>query len=166
MRAFWDERYGGAEYMYGEEPNELLVQHAAELPRGRVLLLGEGEGRNAVYLAGLGYEVTALDQSEVGLAKARDLSARRGVVIQTVAADLAEYDLGTGWSAIVGVWCHLPSAIRQRVHAAVPGALIPGGAYFTVSYTPDQIPLGTGGPKDPDMLVTASDLERELPGLR
>lgn len=166
MKAFWDERYSGEDYVYGEAPNELLVSFAERLPPGPVLLLGEGEGRNAVFLAERGHEVTAVDQSAVGLAKAQALAGRRGVRIHTVEADLAEYELGAGWAAIVSVWCHLPSALRRRVHAAIPAALVPGGVFFCVAYTPDQIALGTGGPRDPDMLVTAVDLERELPGLR
>lgn len=166
MKAFWNERYGGEDYVYGEAPNELLVTFAGRLPPGPVLLIGEGEGRNAVFLAERGHEVTAVDQSAVGLAKAQALAGRRGVAIHTVEADLADYEPGVGWSAIVSVWCHLPSALRRQVHAAIPAALMPGGVYFCLAYTPAQIALGTGGPGDPDMLVTAADLEQELPGLR
>jgi SAM-dependent methyltransferase len=165
MKDFWNERYGGEDYVYGEAPNELLVDFAARIPPGPVLLLGEGEGRNAVFLAERGHEVTAVDQSAVGLAKAQALAGRRGVAIHTVEADLADYELGAGWSAIVSVWCHLPSGLRRQVHAAIPAALVPGGVFFCVAYTPAQIAFGTGGPRDPDMLVTAEDLSRELPGL-
>lgn len=165
MKEFWNERYGGEDYVYGEAPNELLVTFAGRLPPGPVLLIGEGEGRNAVFLAERGHEVTAVDQSVVGLAKAQALAGRRGVAIRTVEADLADYEPGVGWSAIVSVWCHLPSVLRRQVHAAIPAALAPGGVFFCVAYTPDQIALGTGGPRDPDMLLTAAALEQELPGL-
>ncbi len=166
MKAFWDGRYGEPGFFYGEEPNDFLVEVVDRLPPGRVLCLAEGEGRNAVYLALRGLVVTAVDQSEVGLAKALALAVRHGVTIETVVADLADYDVGTGWSAIVSVWCHVPSALRTKLHAAVEAGLAPGGVFVIVSYTPDQITLGTGGPKDPDMLLTASALRAELPGLR
>jgi SAM-dependent methyltransferase len=166
MKAFWDGRYGEPGFFYGEAPNDFLVEVAGRLPPGRVLCLGEGEGRNAVYLAQRGLVVTAVDQSAVGLAKAEALAARHGVTLETVVADLGDFDVGTGWSAIVSVWCHLPSELRTKLHAAVEAGLQPGGVFVIVSYTPDQITLGRSGPKDPDMLLTAARLKVELPGLR
>ena len=75
----WDERYSQPGFAYGTEPNEFLATAAYQIPAGPVLTLGEGEGRNAAYLAGLGHRVVAVDQSEVGLAKARRLAADRGL---------------------------------------------------------------------------------------
>lgn len=165
MSGFWDDRYAEDGFVYGEAPNDFLVEVVDRLPPGRVLCLGEGEGRNAVFLAQRGFAVTAVDQSAVGLAKAQALAARHGVQVTTEAADLADYDLGHGWSAIISVWCHLPSALRQRVHAAAVDALAPGGAFVVVAYTPDQLALGTGGPRDPDLLLSAAQAREELPGL-
>jgi SAM-dependent methyltransferase len=87
----WNEWYGKPGYVYGTDPNDFLVSVASRIPLGRVLCLGEGEGRNAVYLASLGHEVVAVDQSEVGLAKAEALATQKGVKIKTIAADLAEF---------------------------------------------------------------------------
>jgi len=72
--AFWNDRYRGDDYVYGTEPNEFLLSVAAEIPAGPVLCLAEGEGRNAIFLAGRGHAVTAIDQAEAGLAKARALA--------------------------------------------------------------------------------------------
>src|SRR5690606_2851304 len=85
-RTVWDERFAGDEYVYGKEPNDFLRAFAPRLPPppARILSLGEGEGRNAVHLARLGYQVTAVDASSVGLAKARRLAAERHVSINTV----------------------------------------------------------------------------------
>lgn len=91
----WDERYGAAGYAYGTEPNGFLAAKADLLPTGRLLCIGEGEGRNAVWLAGKGQEVTAVDASAVGLNKAQRLAAERGVRIATVHADLALDRAGT-----------------------------------------------------------------------
>ena len=84
----WDQRYAVGEYVYGTRPNDFLTSVVDRLPMGRVLCLAEGEGRNAVFLAEQGFEVTAVDSSAVGLAKARKLAGQRGVHIETVVADL------------------------------------------------------------------------------
>jgi SAM-dependent methyltransferase len=164
----WDERYSEAGFVYGTEPNDFLAEAGPRfIPAGgEVLSLGEGEGRNAAFLARRGFRVTALDQSPVGLAKARKLAQDSGVAIDTVVADLAAHDLGTArWDGIVSIWCHMPSALRRRVHRSVVAALRPGGAFVLEAYTPDQLQHRTGGPSDPDMLPTLRLLREELAGL-
>ena len=162
----WDERYSEPGFAYGTEPNEFLATAANQIPAGPVLTLGEGEGRNAAYLAGLGCRVVAVDQSEVGLAKARRLAADRGLKIETVCADLAGYPIEPGaWAGIVSIFCHLPRRIRLPLYATVVRGLRPGGALVLEAYTPNQIGRGTGGPKDPDMLMTLAGLREELAGL-
>ena len=133
-----------------------------------MLCLAEGEGRNAVFLAERGHEVTAVDASEVGLAHARDFAAKRGVAITTIAADLADFDLGRSqWSGIVSIWAHLPSAIRRPLHASCVEALRPGGALVLESYTPAHLQRpGRGGPPSEDLLMTPDALRDELHGLR
>lgn len=162
----WDEKYSAEDYVYGKEPNRFLEDHAAELPPGEVLSLAEGEGRNAVYLAGLGFRVTAVDHSRVGMAKAQRLAAEKGVEIETICADLADFELGEDrWSAIVSIFGHLPPEVRRRVYARIPAALKPGGILLLEAYTPDQMGRGTGGPRSVDLLVTAEMLREELAGL-
>jgi SAM-dependent methyltransferase len=162
----WDERYSQPGFAYGTEPNEFLAAAAGRIPVGRVLSLGEGEGRNAAFLAGLGHRVVAVDQSEVGLAKAKKLAAGRGLTIDTACADLAAFTIEPGaWAGIVSIFCHLPRRIRQPLHAAVVRGLRPGGVFVLEAYTPEQIGRGTGGPKDPDMLPTLAELTAELAGL-
>jgi len=163
----WDERYAPAAYFYGTEPNDFLREQATAIPSGgTVVCLGEGEGRNAVYLAGLGYDVLALDQSAVGLEKAGRLAAAKGVQIQSLVANLDGYRLDAArWDGIVSIWCHLPSAIRSSIHRQVVLGLKPGGVFLLEAYTPRQIPNGTGGPKDVDLLPTLAELRRDLAGL-
>jgi len=167
MPPIWDERYAPVDFFYGTEPNDFLREHAGRItPGGAVLSLGEGEGRNAAFLAAGGHRVLALDQSAVGLDKARRLAAARGLAIDTLAADLAEYRIEPGaWDAIVSIWCHLPSGLRRHVYAEVAAGLRPGGVFLLESYTPEQIRLGTGGPKNPDLMPTLAQLRMELPGL-
>jgi SAM-dependent methyltransferase len=162
----WDERYSAEEYAYGTEPNTFLTANFQHLPKGRVLSLAEGEGRNAVFLAQQGYDVTGVDGSEVGLAKAKALADSRGVAAHWVHADLADYELGVNaWDAIVSIFCPLPPAIRQALYRKVLAALKPGGVFLLEAYTPAQIQHGTGGGKSVELMQTAASLRAELPGL-
>ncbi len=162
----WDNRYAGAEYLYGTAPNDFVAEVALRVPPGPVLCLAEGEGRNAVYLAALGYVVTAVDQSAVALGKAKELAAARGVALETITADLADYSIAPGaWAGIVSVWAHVPPALRRRMHAQVARGLQPGGLFVLEAYTPAQLAFDTGGPRNVDMLMTAAQLRDELVGL-
>ncbi|MEP7284821.1 MAG: class I SAM-dependent methyltransferase [Chloroflexota bacterium] len=162
----WDARYSSKGYVYGTEPNEFLKQHVHRIPKGRVLSLAEGEGRNAVYVASQGYEVTGVDSSVVGLEKAQRLAHERSVQITTVVADLAQFQIEpNSWDAIISIFCHLPSAQRAEVHRRVVAGLRPGGCLLLEAYTPKQLAFKTGGPQDPDLLPDLESLKRELAGL-
>lgn len=162
----WDERYASPDYVYGTEPNDFLASVASRIPEGRVLSIADGEGRNGVYLATLGHEVTSVDASAVGLAKAQQLAASRGVYITTTVADLAEYPIAAGaWQGIVSIFCHLPPPLRRMVHADVVRGLAPGGVYVLEGYTLDQLRHGTGGPSSVDLLLTLEAVRAELAGL-
>ncbi|WP_374510383.1 class I SAM-dependent methyltransferase [Niveibacterium sp.] len=163
QHSFWDERYARPGYFYGTEPNDFLRAQAADMPIGEVLCIGEGEGRNALHLARLGHRVTAVDQSEVGMAKLRERAAAEQLAVNAVVADLAEFHFGAArWSAIVSIFCHLPSGLRASVHQRAAHALAPGGRLILEAYTPRQLAFGTGGPSDPDMLCEAAALRTEL----
>jgi len=163
---FWNDRYAAADHVYGEEPNAFVAEVAAHIPAGPVLCLAEGEGRNAVHLAKSGHLVTAVDQSEVGLAKARRLAAAHGVEITAVTADLGGYDIAPGaWAGIIATFAHLPPAVRRRIHRSVVAGLMPGGVFILEAYTPAQLAFDTGGPKAPELLMTLAGLREELSGL-
>lgn len=160
---FWNDRYTEPGFTYGLEPNEFLASMVSQIPFGPILSLGEGEGRNAVFLAKLGYEVTAVDHSVVGLEKVRRLAEENSVSVKTILADLAEFNIETDtWSAIVSIFCHLPSLIRIPLHASVVSGLVRGGLYILESFTPKQIGRDTGGPPDPEMMVSLEQLRTEL----
>lgn len=162
----WNQRYDMPGYFYGEEPNGFIAAHAHLIRPGPVLCLAEGEGRNAVFLAGRGHAVEAVDGSAVGMAKARQLAARRGVAIETHVADLANFTIKPDhWAGIVATFTHFPPALRRQVHAAVVAGLRPGGIYLLEAYTPAQLAHDTGGPRDPELLMQLEELRTELPGL-
>jgi hypothetical protein len=162
----WDERYGEEGFAYGTEPNDFLVEVVDQIPAGPVLCLAEGEGRNAVFLAGRGHSVLAIDQSAVGLDKARVLAARRHVPIETQVTDLAAFEFeARHFAGIVSIWAHLPPELRRKVHEQCVEALIPGGVMVLEAYTPAQVGRGTGGPPNPALCMTAEGLRAELTGL-
>jgi len=162
----WDERYADEEYVYGTEPNDFLKTHLDELPRGKILSLCEGEGRNAVYLARQGYEVTGVDSSSVGLEKAKKLAAREGVTISTELADMGDFRIEPeAWDGVVSIFCHIPPAMRSDLHRQVVAGLKPGGVLILEAYTPEQLAHGTGGPKIASLTMTADSLKSELEGL-
>jgi len=162
----WDERYSEAGFAYGTAPNEFLASIAGRIPQGKILSLAEGEGRNAVYLAALGYEVTGVDGSEVGLRKAVELAKERGVTIATIHADLSTFEIEPEkWNAIIACYCHVPSAIRLPLHRAVVRGLKPGGLFVLEAFSKEQLGYGTGGPQSLDMLMSLDELQQELAGL-
>jgi SAM-dependent methyltransferase len=162
MSQFWDQRYAGVDYAYGKEPNEFLVAEAARIPRGKVLCLAEGEGRNAVYLASLGHSVAALDFSQEGVRKTQALARERGVKVTSIHQDVMEADLGTGTcQGIVAIFAHFFRADRRVLAARIVKALAPRGVLIMESYRPEQVQLDTGGPKDLDLLPTLDELKQE-----
>ena len=166
MNEIWDARYAEPGYAYGERPNDFLAEVAERLPEGPVLCLGEGEGRNSVFLAERGHEVHALDSSVVGLDKARRLAEKRGVSIETIHADLASYVFDEDrWAAVVSIFCHLPPPLRERVHRAVSRALTPGGMVVLEGYTPEQLAFETGGPRTKELLYELAMLREDFADL-
>ncbi|MBT8355381.1 MAG: class I SAM-dependent methyltransferase, partial [Desulfofustis sp.] len=160
----WDERYSESGFAFGTEPNDFLVASVGLLqPGSRILCLAEGEGRNAVYLASLGHRVTAVDSSSVGLKKALLLAEKRGVSIDIVEADLENYHIPPGaFQAIISIFCHLPPAVRTRLHQKVFEGLTPGGIFILEGYAIKQIDNNTGGPRKIELLMDLEELKREL----
>jgi SAM-dependent methyltransferase len=163
----WEERFGRENFFYGESPNDFLRACAPLIPAGAaVLCIAEGEGRNAVFLAERGAYVTAVDFSEAGRAKALRLASQRGVELTYLVSPLQDFDFGVErWDAVVSIFAHLPSAIRQPVYHRLLRSLRRGGRFFIEAYTPAQLGHGTGGPKDLDMLSSCAILRSELPDL-
>jgi SAM-dependent methyltransferase len=166
MSDFWDQRFAAPGYKYGTRPNAWLQAQVPRLPPGaRVLLPGDGEGRNGVWLASLGHRVLSVDSSAVGLAKAQALAAERGVAIETRQADLADWlPPPAAFDAVVSIFVHLPSAQRRVVHRRLARALVPGGWLLIEAFHPRQLSRDSGGPRDPDMLCTLDALRDDWAG--
>jgi len=159
----WNERYSSNEYAYGTSPNDFLAEYQGSLPRGKILSLAEGEGRNAVFLAKCGYEVTAVDSSIVGLEKAQKLAKKNGVSIEYIHADLAEFKYGEDcWDGIISIFCPMPSTLRKAIYKKVEIGLRTGGVFLTESYTPKQPKYGTGGGDNIDTMQSKQSLIEEF----
>ncbi|WP_432454878.1 class I SAM-dependent methyltransferase [Agarivorans sp. QJM3NY_29] len=160
----WDKIYDTEEYVYGKLPNDFLKSHYDAIPKGKVLLLAEGEGRNAVFLAKLGYSVTAVDISNVAIEKLERLAKENNVVIETICADLAIFDLGESkWDGIVSIYCHLPPTLRQDLYSRIELAIKPSGVFLLEGYRPEQLVYKTGGPPVASMMISKETLIKELP---
>lgn len=166
----WDQRYSEPGYAYGTDPNDFLKAEYHRIPAaGQVLCLAEGEGRNAVFLAKQGYNVTGVDQSKVGLGKAQSLAAENGEKITTVQSDLMEYDLGVDrWDGVVSISAHIPKPQREELHRRVVAAMKSGGVLILEAYTPRQLEMaGIGGPpaSQRERFMSFADLKNELADL-
>lgn len=164
---FWNERYDTDELIYGEAPNDFLALMRDRLPTaGRALDIGAGEGRNALFLASLGLDVLAVDQSEVGLGKAKRRADEQGLVLRTQAADLTDFDVEPeSLDVVSSIFVHLPWPLRTTVHQRIQRWLRPNGVFVLEAYAPDQIGRNTGGPNDPDRLASLETIIDELKGL-
>lgn len=151
----WDEMFSKNMYIYGTEPVEFLRTHIDDLPKGKALCLASGEGRNAVYLAEQGYDVTAMDASPKGLEKATALAAQRGVTINTEVGDLQEgYEMGVEkYDLITDFYYH-----DTKMLSAAMRALKPGGMFVLQNFSIDQLETNRFGPKNPDYLAKPNEL--------
>lgn len=162
---FWDERYGVEGYAFGDQPNDFLVDVEPTLTKGDTLMLGDGEGRNGVWMAQQGHRIASIDLSAVGVEKALELARLRGVSIDARVGDLDLFDMGNDkWDNIVSIFCHEPSELRHRVHANVKTALRPGGRFVLESYNAANIGRGVGGPQSDDITVELGELESDFEG--
>jgi SAM-dependent methyltransferase len=158
-QAYWDERYQGEGYRFGETPNAFLVAQQARLePGARALVIADGEGRNGVWLARQGLDVVTTDISPVAVAKARALAAREHVTIDARIADLANWSWPVAaFDVVVAVFIQFAGPpLRDHVFAAMKAALRPGGLLLLQGYRPEQLGFATGGPRDPAAFYTES----------
>ncbi len=163
--ATWDRRYGGRELIWTAEPNRFLVAETETLAPGRAIDLACGEGRNAIWLAERGWRTVGVDFSDVGLRKARELAAARGISAEWVAADLLEYrPEPKAFDLVLVFYLQVPAAERQPVLQAAADAVAPAGTFLLVAHDSSNLRHGYGGPQTPAVLYTASDVVADIDG--
>ena len=164
--AGWDARYRASDLVWGGEPNRFVADEFTGTPPGRALDLGAGEGRNAIWLAGLGWRVTAVDFSAVAVDRARRLAHEQGVTVDWVVADLRDYQPAPGvFDGVIVAYLHLPPADLSIVLGRAAQALAPGGRILVVGHDVTNIDEGVGGPQDPVILHTPQAIVAALAGL-
>lgn len=165
--AFWDSKYEGETLKYGDRPNTFLVDQSYRLPpNGKVLVPGDGEGRNGVWLARQGWRVRTVDASARGVQKAAALALKHGVTLRTEVADLRSWAWPVGeMDGIVATFLHAAPELRPGLHRRMMDALAPGGLIILQGFRPEQLPLTSGGPKDVAMLFTEDMLREDFAGL-
>ncbi|MBN2173017.1 MAG: class I SAM-dependent methyltransferase [Bacteroidales bacterium] len=164
---FWDHRYAEKEFVYGTEPNNFVRDQIIKLKPGKILFPAEGEGRNAVFAAGLGFEVTAFDASAVGQQKALDLAKSSNVEINYLLRTYETIDFEkNSFDCIVLVFAHMPASTRTIYHQKILSFLKLGGTVLLQGFSKDQIFKDTGGPKDIAMLFSEDDLKQDFSELK
>ncbi|KAF0153096.1 MAG: SAM-dependent methyltransferase [Ignavibacteria bacterium] len=158
MSEFWNERFGKEEFLYGKEPNVFLKQELENLKPGKILFPAEGEGRNAVYAATLGWDVDALDSSEAAKVKAEKLAEEKEVKINYALVNLKFHKFQKEkYDAVAIIYFHLPSDCRNDVYKEAIGALKPGGKLILELFDKEQFKVPYAGPKDEDLLYSLED---------
>jgi SAM-dependent methyltransferase len=164
----WNERYGAPDYIFGTAPNAFLASNASRLKRGqRALCIADGEGRNSVWLAEQGLEVTAFDFSPIGVDKARKLAASRGVKVRYEVSSVYDWSWpAAAFDVVAAIFVQFADPpMRSFMFERMARALRPGGLVLVEGYTPKQLEFGTGGPKQVDQLYTEDLLRAAFAGM-
>lgn len=161
----WDQRYRESALLWTAGPNQWVEQHIADLPPGRALDLASGEGRNALWLAERGWQVTAVDFSAVGMDKARELAEHRedtAARVRWVVADVLSYTPDTSYDLVLVVYLHLPADQRRSALQHAASAVAPGGRLLVIGHHSDNLTHGVGGPQDAAVLYNEHDVLADL----
>lgn len=161
---FWNCRYTEHSELYGLAPNEYFKEKILALKPGRILIPGEGEGRQALYAAGNDWQVTAFDMSEVARKSTLDKAKRAGLPITYLLCKAEDFLYEQVYDAAALIYFHLPAHIRHKVHTRIAQGVKPGGHLILEAFHPKQLAYSSGGPKDVDMLYTADMLEKDFEG--
>lgn len=170
MKEFWNSRYQEEQYAYGQEPNQFFKAELLKLNPGKALFPAEGEGRNSIFAAKLGWEVTAFDLSEAGREKALKLCYKEGVSIDYRVSTLDEFESEPeSFEVLVLIFAHFPSAKRKEYHQKLFSFLKPGGILILEGFSKFHLKFNSvnelaGGPKDPAMLFSKEELLEDFEG--
>lgn len=163
MKQFWNDRYTESEFAYGKEPNQFLKEHIYLFPKGKVLFVAEGEGRNAVFAAKNGLQVYAFDYSDSGQKKAMVLASENNVIIDYEVSDVLQLSYEkNSFDAIVFIFAHFPSDIRKKAHEELLSLVKPNGKIVFEAFSKEQLKYTSGGPKESAMLFSEEEVRKEF----
>ncbi len=163
QQEFWNSKFSRDGYLYGLKPNTFIASKIKLFPRGsKVLCLGEGEGRNAIFLAKRGMEVTAIDASDIGISKLHFRALEENLKIETICADLNEWEVKEKYDVIVASYLHMYKNEREDLFEKIEESLNPDGYFIGEFFSTKQLNYTSGGPKDEDLLYTVDDFKKHF----
>jgi SAM-dependent methyltransferase len=162
----WNQRYSTLESAYGFRPNKFLKEQLSLLKPSSILLPGEGEGRNALWAAKQGWDVSAFDYSEVAHNKALNLFRENGVIVNYTVCDALDYHYKIGFDVVALIFVHLPGDIRPIFYQKIISAIKPKGKLIIECFHPEQILRSSGGPKNPELLPSMDELKKAFDSLQ
>lgn len=161
---FWDEKFSLSPNLYGEKPNEFIQEQLTHLTPGKILFPGEGEGRNALHAAALGWNVTALNQSQIAQKHTLQKADAAGLKLDYLVCDVTVFiPEPESFDAIALVYFHLPLSIRDQVHQKFEKSLKKGGTLLIEGFGKRQLEYSSGGPKNPEMLYDIEEIKSSFP---
>jgi 2-polyprenyl-3-methyl-5-hydroxy-6-metoxy-1,4-benzoquinol methylase len=164
----WDERYSKSEYAYGEKPNSYLKEQLEKLTIGKILFPAEGEGRNAVFAAKLGWAVSAFDISVEGQKKAKQLAEKNNVSLDYRVGELETLNYKDNeFDAIALIFAHFPASIKSQIHKKLDKYLRKGGTIIFEAFSKKHIDYlarneKVGGPKDIESLFSINEIKTDF----
>ncbi|MDY3203589.1 MAG: methyltransferase domain-containing protein [Arcobacter sp.] len=158
QQEFWNTKFSKADYFYGINPNEFLASNMKILENHKKLLcLGEGEGRNALFFAKNGFDVSAIDASNLGLEKLKNRAIEEKLDIQTICMDLNDWTVLEKYDVIVASYLHMYKNEREELFKKIENSLNTNGYFIGEFFSTKQLTYNSGGPKDLDLLYTVED---------
>ena len=169
MNDFWNKKFSTDEYIYGTKPNEFLKDQLSKLKPAKILFVGEGEGRNAVYAAKAGWQVDAIDSSDVAMNKALSLAVQNNVSINYQLADIQAYDFPENYYDAVGlIFLHINENLgeRDRLYQKLTASLKKNGTIIVELFSKNQLGKKSGGPQDVSMLCSIDQIKKSFSTLK
>ena len=163
QQEFWNNKFSQADYFYGLNPNRFLASQINLLKNHKKLLcLGEGEGRNAIFFAKNGFEVSAIDASNLGLQKLQNRAIEENLNIKTICMDLNDWEVKTKYDVIVASYLHMYKNEREKLFQKIEDSLNSNGYFIAEFFSTKQFSYKSGGPKDLDLLYTVEDFSNHF----
>lgn len=158
----WNEKFSSEDYLYGKEPNHFLKEELDKRKVGKIIFLGEGEGRNAVYAAKLGWQVTAVDESEEGKKKALKLAKENNVSINYLIDNVLNFETREKFDAVVMIYLHIHDDLKEALHKKAISLLDINGEIILEAFEKDQLKFTSGGPKNIDLLYDLKTITEDF----
>ncbi|MGE0051462.1 MAG: methyltransferase domain-containing protein [Arcobacter sp.] len=158
QKEFWNSKFSTEEFFYGLHPNEFLASHLETFKEHKKMLcLGEGEGRNAIFFAKKGFEITAIDASDIGLSKLAKRAEEEKLNIKTICLDLNHWEVTEKYDVIMASYLHMYKNEREILFKKIEDSLNKNGYFVGEFFSTKQLTYNSGGPKDLDLLYTVED---------